>query len=108
MLNYRNIPNKKKVSTTIFKEHYNYIDEIVKDQEVTFIKMDIEGEEQNAILGAEKTVLKDKPKMIVSAYHKTDDFITLPETVFKIRDDYKLYLRHFKSLPAWDTNFYFV
>lgn len=26
-----NIPNKKKVSATIFKEHYNYIDEIIKD-----------------------------------------------------------------------------
>ena len=26
-----NIPNKKKVSSTIFKEHYNHIDEIIKD-----------------------------------------------------------------------------
>lgn len=26
-----NIPNKKKVSATIFKEHYNHIDEIIKD-----------------------------------------------------------------------------
>ncbi len=26
-----NIPNKKKVSATIFKEHYKYIDEIIKD-----------------------------------------------------------------------------
>ena len=27
----RDIPNKKKVSATIFKEHYEYIDEIIKD-----------------------------------------------------------------------------
>ena len=27
----RNIPNKKKVSATIFKEHYNHIDEIIRD-----------------------------------------------------------------------------
>ena len=27
----RNIPNKKKVSSTIFKEHYNHIEEIIKD-----------------------------------------------------------------------------
>ena len=27
----KDIPNKKKVSATIFKEHYNYLDEIVKD-----------------------------------------------------------------------------
>ena len=27
----KDIPNKKKVSATIFKEHYNYIDEIIED-----------------------------------------------------------------------------
>ena len=27
----KDIPNKKKVSSTIFKEHYNHIDEIIKD-----------------------------------------------------------------------------
>jgi uncharacterized protein len=27
----KDIPNKKKVSSTIFKEHYNYIDEIIND-----------------------------------------------------------------------------
>ena len=27
----KNIPNKKKVSATIFKEHYNYLDDIIKD-----------------------------------------------------------------------------
>ena len=27
----KDIPNKKKVSATIFKEHYNYIDDIIKD-----------------------------------------------------------------------------
>ena len=70
--------------------------------------MDVEGEEENAILGAKETILKSKPKMLVSAYHKTDDFLKLPKAVLSIRDDYKIYVRHFKSLPAWDTNFYFV
>ena len=27
----KNIPNKKKISATIFKEHYNHLDEIIKD-----------------------------------------------------------------------------
>ncbi len=74
----------------------------------TYIKMDVEGEEVAAIKGAKDTVLKCKPKMLVSAYHRTDDFFTIPNAVFDIRDDYKLYIRHFKYLPAWDTNFYFV
>ena len=74
----------------------------------SYIKMDVEGEEVNAILGARETILKNKPKMLISAYHRTDDFLTIPKTVLSIRDDYKLYLRHFSYLPAWDTNFYFI
>ncbi len=96
---------KEKGDTEI---EFKTVDSIVGDIEVTYIKMDVEGEEENAILGAEKTILRDKPKMLVSAYHKTDDLIKLPETVYNIRSDYKLYIRHFKSLPAWDTNFYFI
>ncbi len=74
----------------------------------TFIKMDVEGEEVKAVTGAKNTILSCKPKMLISAYHRTDDLISIPNAVFKIRDDYKLYLRHFSYLPAWDTNYYFV
>lgn len=74
----------------------------------TYIKMDVEGEEVAAIKGGSQTILNYKPKMLISAYHRTDDFITIPKAVFNIRDDYKLYIRHFKYLPAWDTNFYFI
>ena len=74
----------------------------------TYIKMDVEGEEIAAINGGKETILKNNPKMLISAYHRTDDFITIPKAVFEIRDDYKIYIRHFKYLPAWDTNFYFI
>ncbi len=74
----------------------------------TYIKMDIEGQEINGISGAESTILKHKPKMLISAYHRTDDLITIPKAVLQIRSDYKIYLRHFSYLPAWDTNYYFV
>lgn len=87
---------------------FKTVDQLVEQNEITYIKMDVEGEEENALKGAKNTILRNKPKMLVSAYHKTDDLILLPETVFGIRDDYKLYIRHFKSLPAWDTNFYFI
>ncbi|MBR5223724.1 MAG: FkbM family methyltransferase [Clostridia bacterium] len=74
----------------------------------TYIKMDVEGEEVAAINGAKQTILSHKPKMLISAYHRTDDLITIPKAVLDIRDDYKIYIRHFSYLPAWDTNFYFV
>jgi FkbM family methyltransferase len=78
------------------------------NENATYIKMDVEGEEVGAILGAKQTILNCKPKMLISAYHRTDDFIKIPQTVLNIRDDYKIYLRHFEGLPAWDTNFYFI
>ncbi len=84
------------------------IDHIVGDRGVSYIKMDIEGEELNAILGAEHTIKHFSPKMLISCYHRTEDILTLPKAVFDIKKDYKLYMRHFHSLPAWDTNYYFI
>lgn len=82
------------------------VDSLNKD--FTYIKMDVEGEEFNAVLGAKNTIINQKPKMLISAYHRTEDLIKIPQTVLSIRNDYKIYLRHFKYLPAWDTNFYFI
>ena len=78
------------------------------ENDFSYIKMDVEGEELNAIKGATNTILNHKPKMLISAYHRTDDLIKIPQAVLNIRDDYKIYMRHFKYLPAWDTNFYFI
>ena len=84
------------------------VDDLVGEKPVSYIKMDVEGEELKAILGAEETIVRNKPKMLISCYHRTEDLISIPERVLKIRDDYKIYIRHFKSIPAWDTNFYFI
>lgn len=84
------------------------VDDLLKGNGISYIKMDVEGEEVKAICGAEKAILKNKPKMLISCYHRTEDLISIPKAVLKIRDDYKLYIRHFSSLPAWDTNYYFI
>ncbi len=74
----------------------------------TFIKMDIEGEEGNAIKGAFSVIEEIKPKMQIAAYHRSGDLIDIPKAVFNIRDDYKIYLRHNPCLPAWDINYFFI
>ena len=84
------------------------IDGLLNGNEATLIKMDIEGEELSAIKGAEKTILNQKPRMQISCYHRSEDLTALPKAVMKIRDDYKIYMRHTPSLPAWDTYYYFV
>ena len=44
----------------------NYIDNIHADDKVTFIKMDIEGAEIEALEGAKQTIMKQKPKLAIS------------------------------------------
>lgn len=84
------------------------VDSILGGNEVTYIKADIEGEEVPMINGASYTIKKYKPKMRIVCYHRTGDLIDIPKAVLSIRDDYKIYLRHFPSLPAWDTEYFFI
>ena len=72
----------------------------------TFIKMDIEGAELKALCGAEKTIKKHAPKLYVCAYHRNEDLFTLPLKIWSINKDYKIYFRHSKYIPAWESNFY--
>ena len=83
------------------------VDEIAENG-ATFIKADVEGEEKRVISGAKNTILRYKPKIQLACYHRTEDLITLPDAVDKIRSDYRLYMRRFPSVPAWDMNYYFV
>ncbi|MBR2860262.1 MAG: FkbM family methyltransferase [Clostridia bacterium] len=76
-------------------------------EDFTFIKFDVEGQEAKAIKGAEKTIAQ-RPKMLVSAYHRSEDIFALPLQVLSICPDYKVYLRHQPYIPAWDTNYCFV
>lgn len=52
-------------------------DNLIKNEVVTFIKMDIEGAELNALVGSKNTIMKDKPKLAVSIYNKPEDIINL-------------------------------
>ena len=74
----------------------------------TFIKMDIEGAELKALSGLEKTIKKYTPKLYVCAYHRNEDLFSLPIKVLELNPDYKVYFRHSKYIPAWESNFYFV
>ena len=78
------------------------------DDEITMIKMDIEGSELKAIEGCENTIKKYRPKLYICAYHRNEDLFALPLKILSIYDDYKIYFRHSKYIPAWECNFYIV
>ena len=69
-------------------------DNIVDQEGVTFIKMDIQGSELAALHGAENTIRKSKPKLAICIYHKPEDLITIPQYIYSVMPDYKLYLRN--------------
>jgi FkbM family methyltransferase len=70
------------------------LDHIVKDG-ITFIKMDIEGAESDAISGAANSILKNHPFLAISVYHKPEDIRKIFEQICNIRNDYNIYLRHY-------------
>jgi FkbM family methyltransferase len=79
------------------------IDEYFADKTPpTFIKLDIEGAEIEALKGASKTIRKYRPKLAICVYHKPDDLWKIPLLIKSINPDYKLHLRHY-SLEICET-----
>jgi FkbM family methyltransferase len=70
------------------------IDNQIKES-ISFIKMDIEGAERNAIKGTKEHILNDHPKLAICCYHRVDDLWIIPEQILSMREDYEIYLRHY-------------
>lgn len=69
------------------------IDKIVEEvklDRVTFIKMDIEGAERNAIRGAAKTIARFRPRMSLATENLEDDYIVVPHEVQKLGQNYEV------------------
>jgi len=79
----------------------------VLHEKPTFIKLDIEGGESEAILGASKTILNSHPRLAVAVYHSAGDFWRLPKQILSIRDDYEIYLRHYTEC-IYETIMFFI
>lgn len=85
----------------------NALDNILKNEKVTFIKMDIEGAEVDALEGSKNIITKNHPKLAVSTYHKLEHMWMIPKWIKNISTQYKLYLRHHTAV-VWDTDCYAV
>ena len=72
------------------------LDEDISEK-ITLIKADIEGMEQQALLGSKMHILNDHPKLLISVYHSNDDLWKIPKMIYDLCPDYKFYLRHHRS-----------
>jgi len=85
-------------SSTIDDNVENKISVVSLDQTIfatspNYIKMDIEGAEKQAILGAKKTIQKYKPNLAICLYHKPHDLWDLPLLINEIEPSYDMYIR---------------
>jgi FkbM family methyltransferase len=81
------------------------IDKIIGDEPVTFIKLDVEGVELEALRGAVNSIKKHKPKLAVCLYHKPEDILEIPEFLYGLVPEYNFYIRHHNYIsPSMNIN----
>ncbi|MEI9902238.1 MAG: FkbM family methyltransferase [Hyphomicrobium sp.] len=61
----------------------------------SFIKMDIEGAEFEALKGAREQIARNAPLLAIAAYHKGEDLWRLGELIRDLNPNYRLGLRHY-------------
>lgn len=83
-------------------------DTMLRGGEATYIKIDVEGAEENALRGAKETIAQFRPKLNVALYHRNEDMFRLPLLIAELNKKYKFYMRHHPYVPDWDTNLYVV
>ena len=68
--------------------------------EMTHLRLEIEGAELAALNGANGIIKRNRPKLIISAYHKATDFLDLTRFVEEIDLNYQMRLRHQSLEPG--------
>lgn len=73
------------------------LDEVLKNIKIDFLKMDIEGEEMQALRGAKKIIRAQKPNMAICVYHYINHFWDIPNLIQEWDLNYALYMRTHSS-----------
>ncbi len=82
------------------------IDNLINEK-VDYIKLDIEGAEQDAIDGAKETIKQYKPILAICIYHKAEDWYKIPQKVLAVESAYDIYLRHYME-GIFESVMYFL
>ena len=75
------------------------IDEYLKEEKITFMKMDLEGGEMATLRGSMNMIAKWHPKLAICIYHKPEDWVTIPQFIKSLSSEYRFYVRgYFNNL----------
>jgi len=83
------------------------LDTLMDDAKPSFIKMDIEGAEPEALAGATATLRRCRPILAVCAYHVSEHLWTLPSIIQAAVPDYRISLRRYAE-ECWETVYYAI
>jgi len=78
------------------------LDNLLAGVAPTFLKMDIEGAEPNAIRGATATLRANSPTLAICLYHARDHLWRIPTAIREANPGYRLFLRR-HSDECWET-----
>ena len=69
------------------------IDDVLAGRRLTYVKMNIEGAEIDALNGGRNAIREWRPRLAISVYHRASDLWRIPQLVLEISPDYDLYFR---------------
>jgi hypothetical protein len=73
--------------------HCETLDTLLEGEAATFIKMDIEGAELEALEGAAGQIRAHRPTLAISAYHRQGHLWQVPMAIHALCPEYDFYLR---------------
>jgi FkbM family methyltransferase len=83
------------------------LDDLLEFRRPYLIKMDIEGAELDALTGARRTLVRDRPNLAIAAYHRASDLWTIPRLIKLLVPEYNLYLRRYAE-DCWELVCYAI
>jgi FkbM family methyltransferase len=67
----------------------------------TFIKMDIESAEPEALLGAQQLLQRHHPILAICTYHRSEHLWQIPNLIHSISSEYRIFLRRYAE-ECWE------
>lgn len=73
------------------------IDVMFATKRVSMIKMDIEGGEYDALIGAQQVIQRDRPILAICVYHSQEDIWRLPLLIRSLCPEHRMYLKAYRG-----------
>jgi hypothetical protein len=76
------------------------LDHVLPDFRPSFINMDIEGAEPQALKGAEQLIRRHRPDLAICVYHQPAHLWDIALQLHALVPDYRFFLRNYTGFPA--------